>query len=182
MDSTELGRIERRTRWRYEWSRARRALLGFSPSAILVAVATVLAARPAPTLGFGVSLFIIGATLLWFGRDLKYSVLPGIGAGLVPLTLAICANRMGHACLDGSCTSLCLPACVIGGLGAGVVSALVARRSGRGWAVWMASSATAMLTGAMGCVCIGAAGLIGLALGYSVGSLPLVVGPRFALK
>ena len=172
----------RRTRWRYEWSRARRAVLGFSPSAILVAGATALAARPAPTLGFGVSLFIVGATLLWLGRDLKYSVLPGIGAGIVPLTFATCANRMEHVCLDGSCASVCLPACVIGGLGAGLVSSLIARRGGRSWGVWMASSATALLTGAMGCVCIGAAGVIGLALGYSVGSLPLVVGPRFASK
>jgi hypothetical protein len=182
MDSSDLSRLARRTRWRYERSRAWRALWGFSPSALLVALATALAARPVATGSFGALLFLVGATLLWHGRAFKYAVLPGVAAGLVPLTLAICANRMGHACLDGNCVTVCLPACGIGGLGAGLLSSFVARRSGHGWAVWTASSATALLTGAMGCVCIGTAGLMALVLGYAAGSLPLAERRWFASK
>src|SRR5688500_13715214 len=100
MDSSERRRIERRTRWRYEWSRARRALLGFAPATILVALAVMLAARPVLTMTFGVLLFLWGSVLLWHGRELKHSVLPGVGAGLLPLSLATCANRIGHVCLE----------------------------------------------------------------------------------
>lgn len=108
MDSSELSRIERQTRWVYEWSRARRALLGFAPATILVTLAVARAAPPWLTLSFGALLFLWGAALLWQGRELKYSVLPDVAAGLLPLSLAICANRIGHVCLEGSCTMLCV--------------------------------------------------------------------------
>ena len=182
MDSSELRRIERQTRWRYEWSRARRALLGFAPATILVALAVTFAARPLLTMTFGVLLFLWGAVLLWQGRELKRSVLPGVGAGLLPLSLAICANRIGHVCLEGSCTMLCVPACTVGGLGAGILLSRVGRGGRHGLGVWMAASATALLTGAMGCICIGSAGLAGLLLGYSVGSAPLLLRLVFAGK
>ena len=53
--------------------------------------------------------------LLWHGRELKHSVLPGVGAGLMPLSLAIFANRIGHVCLEESCTPRSQGSCRLGG-------------------------------------------------------------------
>lgn len=66
-------------------------------------------------------------------------------------------------------------ACTVGGLGAGIALSAVARRCSQGLGVWMATSATALLMGAMGCVCIGSAGLAGLLVGYSLGGAPFVL-------
>jgi hypothetical protein len=45
MDSAELSRIERRLRRVYEWSRMRRALVGFAPVLVLVTAAVWLGER-----------------------------------------------------------------------------------------------------------------------------------------
>jgi hypothetical protein len=155
MDSIELQRLERKARLQYEWGRARRALLGFGPAIALIALAASLARRPTTTLVFGASMFVIGVFLLWYGRDLKRAVLPGMAAGLVPLTFSLCANRIGHVCTGESCMMLCMPACVVGGLVAGLGIAAVAHRNTQPLRFWVASSAVALLTGAMGCACTG---------------------------
>src|SRR5260221_9782019 len=111
MDSADVDRIERRTRARYEWSRAKRAVLGFGPALLIVAGAAALARHPMWTSAFGATLFVGGVALLWYGRDLKRAVLPGVAAGLIPLALALCAVRVGHACTGDGCMMLCVPAC-----------------------------------------------------------------------
>src|SRR5438105_4563737 len=98
MDSSELKRFEHKLRLKYEWSRARRAVLGFAPAIAIIALAALLATNPRWPLVFGASMFAFGALLLWYGRDLKLAVLPGVVAGIVPLTLVLCASRVGHAC------------------------------------------------------------------------------------
>src|SRR5688572_9234147 len=99
MDSIDLERVERRARFKYEWSRVRRALLGFAPAMLVVGIAALFARYPSSALMFGLLMFVVGVTLLWYGRDLKRAVLPGLVAGIVPLTLVLCANRVGHACM-----------------------------------------------------------------------------------
>lgn len=170
MDSTE--RIEHRARLRYEWARVRRALIGFAPALLVVAVAAVFAKRPSSTVAFGIATFAMGTVLLWYGRDLKRAVLPGAVAGLVPLVLVLCANRMDHVCMDGACMNICLPACAVGGVVSGLVVAAVGVRHKGGLGFWLSASAVALLTGAMGCSCIGYAGLVGLAGGFGVGVVP----------
>jgi hypothetical protein len=44
------------------------------------------------------------------------------------------------------------------------------RRAGPGF--WLSASSLALLTGAMGCTCVGYSGVAGLALGFAVGSAP----------
>src|SRR5689334_6323211 len=97
MDSSHVQHVERRTRLKYEWSRARRALLGFAPALGLVALAMRFG-RPLPALVFGALMFAVGVLLLWYGRDLKRAVLPGLAAGVIPLTLIACAKQVGHVC------------------------------------------------------------------------------------
>jgi hypothetical protein len=168
MDSTELDRIERGARRSYEWARLRHALLGFAPVLTVVAVAAVLARDPSMTLALGLSVFLVGVVLLWYGRDLRKAVLPGVAAGLVPLVLALCANHWHH-CNGHACMSFCVPACAAGGLLAGLGVAAMGKHRRAGAAYWVPASGLALLTGAMGCSCVGYAGVAGLAVGYGAG-------------
>jgi hypothetical protein len=173
MDSVD--HIERRARIRYEVARLRRALLGFAPVLVLVAVAAVFAKRPSSTVAFGVATFAVGVVLLWYGRDLKRAVLPGLAAGIAPLVLVLCANHVGHMCMGDNCTMLCIPACAVGGIVAGLAVAAVGVQQRSGTGFWVAASSIALLTGSMGCACVGYAGLAGLALGLAAGLVPGLV-------
>ena len=175
MDSSDLKRLEQRVRFKYEWSRARRAIAGFAPALAVIAMATLLGKRPGFTLAIGATMFVFGSGLLWYGRNLRRAVLPGFIAGVVPLTLALCANHFGHACTGEQCVSLCLPACITGGLVAGLAVAAAGHRGRHGLSFWVAASGLALLTGAMGCACIGYSGIAGLALGFGAGLVPGLV-------
>jgi hypothetical protein len=66
--------------------------------------------------------------------------------------------------------SWCLPACVAGGVLAGGIVSFVGVRQRRGIGYWLSASAITLLTGALGCSCVGYAGIGGLAVGF-VGAL-----------
>lgn len=177
MDSIDPNTLARTVRLRYEWSRAWRAALGFAPTLLLVGVAAAVSPRSASVVLLGALLFGTGVALLWYGHGLQRAVLPGVFAGVVPLLSALCANHWGHVCTGEGCVSLCLPACIAGGLAAGLLLGYWALDSGaqrrqRGFGFVLAASCLALLTGAMGCACIGYSGIFGLIAGYSVGLLP----------
>jgi hypothetical protein len=182
MDSADLQRLERRARLQYEWARARRAIIGFCPAVVLVALAATLTRRPTVALMFGTLMFAIGVFLLWYGRDLKRAVLPGVVAGLVPLTFSLCANHIGHFCTGEQCMTLCMPACLAGGLAAGVGIAVLAHRSQQSPRFWVAASAVALLTGAMGCSCAGSSGVLALTVGYLVASVATAIQRKFSAR
>ncbi|HVZ32850.1 MAG TPA: hypothetical protein VG963_10510, partial [Polyangiaceae bacterium] len=171
MDSVDLSRVERRARARYEWARARAALLGFAPVLLVVAAAALIGKHASVTAALGVALFGAGVVMLWYGRELKRAVLPGVLAGLIPLALVLCANQM-HGCVGDNCMMVCVPACVVGGVVAGIVVGSVAARRRAPLAFWISASGLTLLTGAMGCACVGYAGVVGLAAGYVAGVLP----------
>jgi hypothetical protein len=175
MASIDLSQLERRARRKYEWARARRALLGFAPSLLVVALAALANKNPASALLFGAALFVVGAGLLWYGRDVRRAVLPGLAMGLVPLVFALCANHFGHACVGGQCMALCVPACTLGGLGAGIGISLIGLRWKQGPTFWVGATVITLLTGAMGCSCVGYGGLAGLGLGFGLGLVPVLV-------
>lgn len=174
MDSTDLQAFEQRARRKYEWARARRALIGFSPALVVVASAALSARRPGSAAAFGIAMFAAGVLLLWYGRDLRRAVLPGLALGLFPLVLALCANHL-HGCGSGVCVSWCVPACTVGGLCAGIGVGVIGHRARRSIGYWAGASALTLLTGAMGCSCAGYAGVVGLALGFAVGITPELV-------
>lgn len=180
--ATDLTPTMRRARRAYELARVRRAVLGFAPVVVLVAAAYVFGDGGSWTALLGLALFVCGAAILWYGRELKHAVLPGIAAGIIPLILVLCARQYGGFCTDLSCTTLCMGACVIGGVLAGLAVAGVgnARRSGPGF--WLAASALSLVTGAMACVCLGLSGVIGLALGYGAGGVPGLLQRAFAKR
>lgn len=171
MDSTDLAPLKRRVRRAYELARVRAALLGVAPVMVIAIAATCVAHRPSSTLGFGLAAVLVGAVMLWYGRDAQKAVLPGIAAGLVPLVLALCANYV-HVCGPDGCSTLCMPACAMGGGVAGLVVATVGNRRKMGLWYWVCASSLALLTGAMGCACMGYSGVMGLALGFGAGIVP----------
>jgi len=160
--------LERRLRRAYEWSRLRRALVGFVPILILMLAALVFGGRASTVLVLGPLLFGFGVLSLWRGRELGRGVLPGALAGGAALLLVLCANRMGHFCTGESCMSWCIPACIAAGLlgGAYVGTLGVRQRSGPGY--WLSASAITLMVGALGCSCVGYSGMLGLGLGYGV--------------
>ena len=181
MDSTDLGSFEQRARRKYEWARVRRALLGFSPALLIISCAAAFARHPLSTAAFGVVMFAAGVSLLWYGRDVRRAVLPGLALGAFPLVLALCANHV-HSCHDGVCVTWCVPACTLGGLGAGIGVGIIGRRARHGLGYWLGASALTLLTGAMGCNCAGYAGVVGLSAGFLIGVAPAFVrtllGPK----
>jgi hypothetical protein len=143
-------------------------MFGFAPVLLIVGIAALLGRRPSVAVALGLGMFASGVVMLWYGRDVKRAVLPGVAAGLAPLTLALCANHFHH-CAGDTCLSLCVPACAAGGLLAGLGVAMVGLRQRAGLTFWLASSGLALLTGAMGCSCVGYAGVVGLAFGFGAG-------------
>lgn len=178
MDSIDLDLLERKARLRYELVRAGRSLLGFTPALLLVVLAAALGRRPSSAFFFGSLLFLSGAFLLWRGRTVHRAVLPGLLAGMIPLACALVANG-GHACASGHCSTWCLPACIAGGVVAGLVVSWLATRRGLDWRFWAGASAISLLTGAMGCSCIGYSGVVGLGAGFLGGALPLMLRRLF---
>jgi hypothetical protein len=181
MDSTDLEAFERRARRRYEWVRVRRAIVGFSPALAIVGAAALNERRPGSATAFGLAMFAVGVMLLWYGRDVRRAVLPGVALGALPLVLALCANHL-HSCHGGACMSFCMPACVLGGLGAGIGVGIIGHRARRTAGYWAAVSSLALLTGATGCTCAGYAGVVGLAAGFVVGLAPELIRSVWAKR
>ena len=174
MGSTDLQGLERHARRQYEWARVRRSVLGFSPALLVVAIAALNTKRPLSAAAFGVAMFTAGVLLLWYGRDLRRAVLPGLALGVLPLALTLSANHI-HQCSGGMCMNWCLPACSAGGLAAGIGVAIIGHRTRRSLGYWAGASALTLLTGAMGCSCVGYAGITGLVAGYALGLAPALV-------
>jgi len=167
----------RKARRRYELGRVRRAVLGALPVAFLGVFAVTWGQRPWSAAGFCVAALATAAVLLWFGREPQRAVLPAIAAGVAPLALALCASHW-HACGPNGCTSFCVPACTVGGVVAGLAVAGIGRRQGASLWYWLTASGLTVLEGAMGCSCVGGAGVIGLIAGFSVGLLPAAAAWR----
>ncbi|MEY2929638.1 MAG: hypothetical protein RL033_387 [Pseudomonadota bacterium] len=171
MTPTALARLEQLARRRYELGRLRRAALGALPLLPLVLVALCLTQRPTSTLCFGSAALGLALTMLWYGRAAQRAVLPGMAAGVVPLALSLCANQIHHCGMNG-CSSFCAPACTLGGSLAGLGVMYVARRRGLGFRFLLGASGVALLTGAMGCTCVGYSGVLGLGVGFLLGLFP----------
>ncbi|MGV3624865.1 MAG: hypothetical protein ACO1OB_28855 [Archangium sp.] len=174
MDSIDLPALEARARSHYEKSRLRRALAGALP-VFLVVGAALFFARHATSVGlFGGASFVTGVTLLWRGQSAGRAFWPGVLAGLLPLVLSLIANQT-HGCAMGHCSTWCVPACAAGGVVAGLYIAALTRRWKLGASFWVGASLMAVLTGSMGCACIGASGVFALIAGHAIGVSPALL-------
>lgn len=181
MDSIDLNQLEREARARYERRRFGLSFAGAAPVLLVIAAAAFFAKRPTSVAFFGGLLFVTGVVLLWRGRDLRLALWPGVLSGLIPLVAALVANH-GHGCSGDHCSTLCVPACTAGGVTAGFVVSVIATRLKLGWGFLAAASAVSLLTGAMGCSCVGYSGVLALVGGFSVGLVPQLARRVFATR
>lgn len=164
--AADLPALESQARRAYEWARVRRAAWGVVPLGALVLAAGLLGSRTLQVAVAGVLLLAVASTSLWAGRGFQRSLVPGVLAGLVPLALVTCAAKVGHHCDGATCRSLCLSASLLGGAGAGAAVGLWAVFRTAPLGVMAAAAAGALLTGALGCSCVGLTGLAALASSF----------------
>lgn len=174
MGSIDLSKLEELARGRYERSRVRLALAGALPVLLVVAAALVFARHVSSVALFGGALFVTGVVLLWRGQNSGRAFWPGVFSGLLPLVLSLVANQT-HGCASGHCSSWCVPACAAGGVGAGLFIAALASRWKVGASFWVGASLMAVLTGSMGCSCVGASGVFALIVGHAIGVSPVLM-------
>jgi hypothetical protein len=155
-----------------------RLLLALGQSAWVLPVlvcAALINGNPLRSMMVGTVLWLTSVAFLWRGEVLARAVMPGFACGAFPLVLPLVMSLLGHGCLKGACSAVCLPACVLAGWVGGCAVTLRACREPRlqaGFVValgWVAS-----LTGAMGCLPFGAGGLMGMASGLILGAAPTV--------
>ncbi len=168
MASEDLGRAKNA----YERARFMRAISGTIPFSLVVAFAMIFGTRREIGLPLGVALLGLAAFSLHRGGLFGRAVLPGIVAGIFPLLLAFAARACGHVCMGDSCMSLCVPACSMGGLVAGAGLAWLGLRTKMAPTFFVAAFGFTLLTGALGCSCVGSAGVLGLFAGLVVPLLP----------
>jgi hypothetical protein len=168
MDSIDLSKLEHAARRRYELRRVSTGVLGFAPVLVLVGLASLLGRRPLSALLFGAVLFAAGVLVLWRGEAPRRGVLPGVISGLFPMAMALGFN-FAHGCNGDHCTMVCLPACSAGGLGAGLMASTYLVRHRLPWPAWGTAAALSLLTGGMGCICVGYTGVLVMTAGFALG-------------
>jgi hypothetical protein len=141
------------------------------PLVVVAGLAGVLGETTTQIAVIGALLYVAGVALHWCGRDLGAGVLPGAAAGLVPLALGLLMGM--HGCVGGSCMSMCVPVCAGAGAIAGLVIAAAAQERSLRAPFWLSAGTVALLTGALGCACVGFGGIVGLAAGMA---LPVAAG------
>lgn len=149
----------------YERGRLRWAALSVLPLAIVPLGSYAVGQRLGSSIFLGAALLGAGVVMLWRGQEWARGLSTGLKAGVVPLALSHAAALYGHVCTPSGCTSLCVPACALGGVVAGLIVAVAAARSVAPLKVLAAGGATACLVGAFGCSCVGLGGIAGMMLG-----------------
>jgi hypothetical protein len=160
-------------RRRYElgrWSRGLRCGLVVVPIAVL---SGVVVREAVWATAVGVALFALVTVLSWRGQSYGRAVMPGLLAGSVPLVLPLALRSTGLCCVGGVCLPLCMLACTMGGLVAGISLGLrSAAEKAERWTFLAAATAIAALSGGLGCVMVGTAGIVGMAIAMLVTALP----------
>jgi len=130
--------------------------------------------RPATSMTIGVVLAALASLLVWRGGIAGRAVWPGLVAGLAALVVPLVACKMLESYGIGG--ALPLAACVVGGLGSGLIVTRFAMRERDERALFvLVGGGTAALAGALGCLGAGFGGVVAMTAGL------LVVAP-FALR
>lgn len=154
----------------YERSRIKRALLAALPTLVLPLIAFGVGGRLVTSVSLGAAVCVAVVILVWRGQAWGMAVPAGLIAGVVPLGLALAAQRIGHVCTPQGCTSLCVPMCSAGGVIAGLVISAAARRSPAPRVTLVSGALLSVAIGALGCSCVGMGGMVGLSLGLIAGA------------
>ncbi len=123
------------------------------------------------------ALVTVGATLAHRGGVARRAVVPGLLAGLAPMLLPLTAC-VGCSLSGAGVERVCFPACVAGGLVGGAVLWAMAARVGVGRREFVLVAGTlASIAGALGCVVLGATGVLVMVAALVVSSMPAIFVP-----
>lgn len=177
--------IEERARRAYENGRRVRAAELSAPFLAIGVLAMVTGTRVSTAIFVSLALTLLAFAFLVRGQSLGRAVLPGLLLGLVPFGCAHAAQHvpasLGHLCTGSQCVSWCIPMCAAGGLIAGAWIGRLARRAASPFVFAVGAGSLAVLTGSLGCACVGLSGVAGAALGLGSGLLPTLVFRRRAV-
>jgi hypothetical protein len=177
MDREASAALKERARRAYERGRVRYAVWAALPTAIVALVGGLMGEPAGLAALTGALLYGVAVFCYYRGQHVAKGVLPGIAAGAIPFVAVHAARASEHYCSSSECTSYCLPACVVGGIAAGLLIAYFARASRPARVSWVSAGVVASLTGALGCVCIGVGGILALLGGLLLGAAPLALRP-----
>ncbi len=167
--------LRERARRAYERGRLRQAAERTALLAPLAVLAHAAGSTPAATALGTLALAGAGLFFLWRGGESARGMRAGLLAGLGPFALPLVSRASGVLCSETVCLVLPL-ACVAGGLLGGALlsgAGFHPQPGRRGF--WPAALVTTAAAGVLGCAWAGAAGLLGLALGLSLGAAPLLL-------
>lgn len=148
--------------------RVKYAAGGALVSAVIAGLGVVFSHDPGRALPFALGVVLMSFLWVLQGQTFERMMLPSLLLGTMPLTCSIAAQYVGHACMHGGCSSLCVPLCTAGGVGAGILMARLAGASAQPVRAWIAGASLIACCGAIGCVCVGASGIVGMAAGLVV--------------
>lgn len=177
--------LEHAARRAYENGRRVRAAELSLPLLAVGVLAVVTGTKVATAVSVSLALTTLAFAFLVRGQSLGRAVLPGLLLGLVPFGCAHAAQHVpasfGHLCTGSQCVSWCIPMCSAGGLIAGALIGRLARRASSPGLFALGAGSLAVLTGSLGCACVGVSGVVGAALGLSTGLLPSLLLSRRAV-
>ena len=174
-----MADLSTRARRAYELGRLRLAFRAALPASPLIAVSLFGCDRPVLSAALGAVLLAALIAMRWRGGDSGRGARAGFFAGLAPMAAALAARAV-HACSGPTC-DLAIGACLAGGAVAGLAVGILAARVHGGSRFLVCAALISLLTGSLGCIAAGGAGLGGLALGFAVAAIPAAaLAPRFA--
>lgn len=176
----DLEDLQHRARAAYERGRTRHAVLGAWPVVALFGIALLLGGRPWAVTAIAIALFAAVVVFLRRGGVAARAVMPGLLGGSLPMLAGLLSCRVPHGCSGAACTDRCLLVCFCAAALGGAFVARSCRAIAPGRRdVLAVGGLVAAVTGGLGCVLVGAAGLAGLALGLGAVALPTMIrAPR----
>lgn len=153
--------------WR---GRLREAALSALMALWVVALGVFLADSFWVAAPFALAVVVEVFVLSFVGGVSGRQALPAVLLGVLPLSTALLAGMVGHACTPSGCVSLCAPFCAAGGTVAGLLLSRMTLSSERPVISWLSGALLVTTTGAIGCACVGAGGVVGMGAGLFVSS------------
>lgn len=183
MTSSDLSPIRHRARGAYERAMAWAGVKRLWPLALVLPAAVALHGAPDGRMIFvGVLLAAALVVTGWRGgawrRGALVGVLGGLPAFFVPSLVMppqTACEKCVHAGNADASWMTCMTACLFASLVAGLVIAHLARRDRAPRTYTASAVACAALTATMTCSLAGGAGVIGVALGLSLASAPVML-------
>ncbi len=171
----DVALVERRARRAYEVGRIRYALAASAPLLAVVALALWFGSRSTFDFAAAAVLVAIGLVYRWRGTMAERALLPGLGAGSIPLVLALVANGSSAGCHQGDALSLCTIACAVGGVLAALRITEFAHSEEHTPGAFGLAMIPTFLMGSLGCGCAGFSGVLFLAGALLLTSVPEMV-------